>query len=265
MPTETQLKTGLHNTSEIGGLKKVMLHRPGRELENLMPEYLERLLFDDIPYLKVAQAEHDAFAQCLRENGAEVVYLTDLVEETIAEADVRKELTAFWIEFREDVTDAGIARFMDAHAADGTGFTAHGMFCTRYDKEKSEDIVQTIQYTAPDILDAAMDLADWRIDDATGIPGHGGMNRTDWDRDRDAARIVTGNMDPGTADALYRAVWKDRLKQEIAAWIRNAGTSLTPEQLDYAAQRWVYDGKYDCGLSHWENIAEIVKLAQEFA
>ncbi|MBD5149186.1 MAG: arginine deiminase [Oscillibacter sp.] len=93
MPIETRLKTGLHNTSEIGRLKKVMLHRPGRELENLMPEYLERLLFDDIPYLKVAQAEHDAFAQCLRENGAEVVYLTDLVEETIAAADVRQELT----------------------------------------------------------------------------------------------------------------------------------------------------------------------------
>ena len=93
MPTEARLKTGLHNTSEIGRLKKVMLHRPGRELENLMPEYLERLLFDDIPYLKVAQAEHDAFAQCLRDNGAEVVYLTDLVEETIAGADVRQELT----------------------------------------------------------------------------------------------------------------------------------------------------------------------------
>ena len=93
MPTETRLKTGLHNTSEIGRLKKVMLHRPGKELENLMPEYLERLLFDDIPYLKVAQAEHDAFAQCLRENGTEVVYLRDLVEETLAEPDVRRELT----------------------------------------------------------------------------------------------------------------------------------------------------------------------------
>ncbi len=93
MPTDTMLKTGLHNTSEIGRLKKVMLHRPGRELENLMPEYLERLLFDDIPYLKVAQAEHDAFARCLRENGAEVVYLKDLVEETIAAPEIRQELT----------------------------------------------------------------------------------------------------------------------------------------------------------------------------
>ena len=80
--------TGLHNTSEIGKLRQVMLHRPGRELENLMPEYLESLLFDDIPYLKAAQEEHDAFAQCLRENGAEVVYLRDLVAETIAQADV---------------------------------------------------------------------------------------------------------------------------------------------------------------------------------
>ena len=69
-----------------------MLHYPGRELENLMPEYLERLLFDDIPYLKVAQAEHDAFANCLRDNGAEVVYLKDLVTETIQEPEIRKEL-----------------------------------------------------------------------------------------------------------------------------------------------------------------------------
>ena len=38
------LETGIHNTSEIGRLRKVMLHRPGLELENLMPEYLERLL-----------------------------------------------------------------------------------------------------------------------------------------------------------------------------------------------------------------------------
>ena len=40
------METGIHNTSEIGRLRKVLLHRPGQELENLMPEYLERLLFD---------------------------------------------------------------------------------------------------------------------------------------------------------------------------------------------------------------------------
>lgn len=92
MITQTRLETGLSNTSEIGRLRKVLLHRPGRELENLMPEYLERLLFDDIPYLKAAQEEHDAFADCLRQCGAEVVYLTDLAAETIVDADIRDEL-----------------------------------------------------------------------------------------------------------------------------------------------------------------------------
>ena len=69
--------------SEIGPLKRVLLHRPGRELENLMPEYIGRLLFDDIPYLKIAQEEHDAFAQLLRRSGAEVVYLADLAAEAM--------------------------------------------------------------------------------------------------------------------------------------------------------------------------------------
>jgi arginine deiminase len=69
--------------SEIGTLKTVLLHRPGKELENLTPDILERLLFDDIPYLKVAQEEHDAFAKTLRENGVEVLYIKDMVVEAI--------------------------------------------------------------------------------------------------------------------------------------------------------------------------------------
>lgn len=91
------METGIHNTSEIGRLKRVMLHRPGGELENLMPEYLERLLFDDIPYLREAQREHDAFADCLRGQGVEVVYLTDLVVESITDDTVRQDCCAsFW-------------------------------------------------------------------------------------------------------------------------------------------------------------------------
>lgn len=45
----------IHVFSEIGKLKTVMLHRPGKEIENLMPDHLERLLFDDIPFLEDAQ------------------------------------------------------------------------------------------------------------------------------------------------------------------------------------------------------------------
>ena len=69
--------------SEIGKLKSILLHRPGKELENLTPDVLEKLLFDDIPYLKVAQEEHDMFADALRNEGVEVLYLTDMVEESL--------------------------------------------------------------------------------------------------------------------------------------------------------------------------------------
>lgn len=77
-------------TSEIGKLKTVLLKRPGREVENLTPEIMDRLLFDDIPYLKVIQEEHDAFAKVLEENGVEVVYLEKLAAEAIDAGDVKE-------------------------------------------------------------------------------------------------------------------------------------------------------------------------------
>ena len=80
----------IHVTSEIGQLRKVLLHRPGKELEHLVPDELSRLLFDDIPYLKVAQQEHDYFADILRKNGSEVVYLEDLVAETLRQSSELK-------------------------------------------------------------------------------------------------------------------------------------------------------------------------------
>mgnify|MGYP002645134946 CR=1 FL=1 len=77
--------------SEIKPLKKVLLHRPGNELLNLTPDTLEKLLFDDIPYLTVAQEEHDQFARILKDNGVEVVYLEDLMTEVLDENPELKE------------------------------------------------------------------------------------------------------------------------------------------------------------------------------
>ena len=74
---------GICVRSEINPLKKVLLHRPGKELLHLTPDRLPELLFDDIPFLKVAQQEHDAFAQILRDNGTEVVYLEDLMTDVL--------------------------------------------------------------------------------------------------------------------------------------------------------------------------------------
>ncbi|CEH35996.1 arginine deiminase [Romboutsia lituseburensis] len=89
---------GIKVTSEIKPLKKVLLHRPGAEIENLTPEYLERLLFDDIPFLEVAQQEHDAFAEVLRENGVEVVYLHELAAEVIADEEIKEQFLNQFIE-----------------------------------------------------------------------------------------------------------------------------------------------------------------------
>lgn len=83
-------KMKLQVNSEIGRLKKVLLHRPGYEIENLTPDLMERLLFDDIPYLEIAREEHDAFAQIFRDNGVEVFYLEDLIAETLENEKIKE-------------------------------------------------------------------------------------------------------------------------------------------------------------------------------
>lgn len=101
--------------SETNSLKKVLLHRPGSELEQLIPNSMERLLFDDIPYLRAAQAEHDQFAQLLRDNGVEVVYLADLVAQTLSQCrELQAQFIADFIQrsggvaqsYREAITEA---------------------------------------------------------------------------------------------------------------------------------------------------------------
>ncbi len=82
-------QNGLQVFSEIGRLKKVLLHRPGEEIENLTPELMERLLFDDIPFLEVARQEHDAFADIFRRNDVEVFYLEQMVAETLEDRALR--------------------------------------------------------------------------------------------------------------------------------------------------------------------------------
>ena len=80
------MNQGIHITSEIDPLKTVLLHRPGKELLNLTPDTLQELLFDDIPFLKVAREEHDAFSKLLSDNGVEVVYLEDLMTDVLKES-----------------------------------------------------------------------------------------------------------------------------------------------------------------------------------
>jgi arginine deiminase len=75
--------------SEVGRLRTVLLHRPGPELKRLTPRNNDTLLFDGIPWVGRAQEEHDAFAQALRDRGVEVLYLVDLLTETLENPDAR--------------------------------------------------------------------------------------------------------------------------------------------------------------------------------
>ena len=93
--------------SEIGKLRKVILHRPYKELEHLVPGDLERLLFEDIPYLKTAQYEHDRFAEILREQGAQVLYLEDMTAEVLKQdQNIKRDFIRQFLE-EGHVTDSG--------------------------------------------------------------------------------------------------------------------------------------------------------------
>lgn len=78
---------GVH--SEVGRLRKVLLHRPDLELKRLTPSNHDELLFDDVLWVRKARQQHDAFADLLRERGVEVLYLEDLLAETLAAPDAR--------------------------------------------------------------------------------------------------------------------------------------------------------------------------------
>lgn len=82
-----KMEQALNITSEIGKLQTVLVKRPGSELENITPEYLESLLFDDIPYLKMMQKEHDFFAKTMKDSNIEVLYLEKLAAEALREAN----------------------------------------------------------------------------------------------------------------------------------------------------------------------------------
>jgi arginine deiminase len=80
--------------SEVGRLRTVILHRPGDELKRLTPRNNDKLLFDGIPWVSRAQAEHDEFAAALRDRDVEVLYLMDLLTETLQNQQARDHAIA---------------------------------------------------------------------------------------------------------------------------------------------------------------------------
>ena len=78
---------GVH--SEVGMLRKVMVHRPGLEHTRLTPSNAAELLFDDVLWVSRAQAEHDAFCQVMRDRGVEVYLAEQLPTEALASPEAR--------------------------------------------------------------------------------------------------------------------------------------------------------------------------------
>ena len=85
----TQVASRPYVGSEVGVLRRALLHRPDLELKRLTPRNKDELLFDDVLWVKRARQEHDAFADTLAERGVEVLYLQDLLAETLEQPEVR--------------------------------------------------------------------------------------------------------------------------------------------------------------------------------
>lgn len=88
MPQDVSI--GVH--SEVGRLRRAVLHRPGLELTRLSPSNIEELLFDDVLWAKRARDEHDSFADTLREHGVQVNYFGDLLAESLEIEEAREYL-----------------------------------------------------------------------------------------------------------------------------------------------------------------------------
>ena len=86
--------------NEFDPLKKLMVHRPGLEINRLQPANMKKMLFDDIPFLRGMQEEHDVFVKALRSHGAEVIYLEKVLTELLADQRWRASLWREILEFQ---------------------------------------------------------------------------------------------------------------------------------------------------------------------
>lgn len=78
--------------SEVGTLRRVLVHRPGPELTLRAPPTGARPLVADVRWAERARQEHDAFTDALAETGVVVVYLQELLTQVLASSEVRADV-----------------------------------------------------------------------------------------------------------------------------------------------------------------------------
>lgn len=89
-----------HVDSEVGQLRQVIVHRPGKEMDRLTPSNKDSLLFDDVMWTEQAQRDHDVFADVLRAEGADVLYVQELLAEVLEIPEAREYVSAETFEER---------------------------------------------------------------------------------------------------------------------------------------------------------------------
>lgn len=107
--------------SEIGILKKVLVHTPGKEIEYISPQRLDELLFSAILEPKQAREEHKRFIKILEDNGVEVVQLVDLIVETYKHAtkEEKNKLIEEWLtEVKPKITESSLRDKIKSHILD---------------------------------------------------------------------------------------------------------------------------------------------------
>lgn len=101
---------GVH--SEVGRLRRVMVHRPGTALARLTPSNCHELLFDDVLWVKQARVEHMTFVDAMRYRGVEVVFLREMLTETMRIPEARRWL----LDRRVNDNTVGVGLADDLHA-----------------------------------------------------------------------------------------------------------------------------------------------------
>ena len=156
--------------SEVGRLRTVMLHRPGPELARLTPRNNDSLLFDGIPWVGRAQDEHDAFAQALRDHDVEVLYLVELLTETLENPTAREQIiesTTATLHLGDGLREYLTAAMLDLAPADLATVVTAGL---RNDEVKHRSIVTSLLRADDFLVDPLPNLLFTR-DSSVWLPG----------------------------------------------------------------------------------------------
>jgi arginine deiminase len=133
---------GLGVYSEVGRLRKVMVHRPGLEHTRLTPSNAEDLLFDDVLWVSQAKREHDAFCEVMRERGIEVFEAETLLAQALAQAETKDWVAAHILNERQvgiGASERARSWIAEADTADVAEFLIGGI--TRTDVQRDLGLV----------------------------------------------------------------------------------------------------------------------------